>query len=65
MRKMLILFFTANVFYLKTYSQNISLNKLLSLQQSSVLKIQEFVETNYWKFDKVVTLKQIDSGFYN
>jgi hypothetical protein len=65
MRKTLLLYFIANVFYLKTYSQNISLNKLLSLQQTSVLKIQDFIETNYWKFDKVVTLKQIDSGFYN
>lgn len=42
-------------------AQNISLTKLLSLQKSSLINIQDYIETGTWKLKGVITLKEVDS----
>ena len=45
-------------------AQNISLNKLLSLQKSSLLSVQDFVETGTWKLKGITTLMDVDSSIF-
>lgn len=45
-------------------AQNISINKLLSLQKSSLISIQDFIETGTWKLKGTTSLKEIDSSVF-
>jgi hypothetical protein len=45
-------------------AQTISLNKLLSLQRSSLLHIQDYVETGSWKLKGITTLMEVDSSIF-
>lgn len=45
-------------------AQNISLTKLLSLQKSSLINIQDYIETGTWKLKGVITLKEVDSSVF-
>jgi hypothetical protein len=42
-------------------AQNISLSKLLSLQKSPIINIQDYIETSAWKLKGIITLKEVDS----
>jgi hypothetical protein len=44
-------------------AQRISIKKLLVLQNSSLLEIQNFLDTNSWVLYKAVTPAQTDSIF--
>ena len=45
-------------------AQNISLNKLLSLQKSSLISIQDYIETGMWKLKGITSLKEVDSSIF-
>jgi hypothetical protein len=45
-------------------AQNISLDKLLSLQKSSLISIQDYVETGMWKLKGITSLKEVDSSIF-
>jgi hypothetical protein len=45
-------------------AQNISLTKLLSLQKSSLISIQDYVETGTWKLKGIISLKEADSSIF-
>src|SRR5688500_12722666 len=45
-------------------AQNMSLTKLLSLQKSSLINIQDYVETGMWKLKGITSLKEVDSSIF-
>jgi hypothetical protein len=45
-------------------AQNISLTKLLSLQKSSLINIQDHIETGTWKLKGIITLEEVDSSIF-
>ena len=45
-------------------AQNISLNRLLSLQKSSLISIQDYIETSTWKLKGIISLKDADSSIF-
>ena len=45
-------------------AQNISLTKLLTLQKSSLINIQDYIETGTWKLKGIITLKEVDSSVF-
>jgi len=45
-------------------AQNISLNRLLSLQRSSLITIQDYLETSTWKLKRITSLKEADSNVF-
>jgi hypothetical protein len=49
------------IFPFTLFAQHISLNKLLRLQKSSLLQIQDYLETNDWKLKGITTLQDVDS----
>jgi len=55
---------TANLAPCALSAQNISLNKLLSLQKASLIHIQDYIETNPWKLKGTTSLKVVDSSIF-
>lgn len=45
-------------------AQNMSLSKLLSLQKSSLISIQDYVETGMWKLKGITSLREVDSSIF-
>jgi hypothetical protein len=45
-------------------AQNVSLTKMLSLQKSSLISIQDYVETGTWKLKGIISLKEVDSSIF-
>jgi hypothetical protein len=45
-------------------AQNIGLSKLLSLQKSSLISIQDYVESGMWKLKGIASLKEVDSSIF-
>lgn len=45
-------------------AQNMSLPKLLSLQKSSLINIQDYVETGMWKLKGITSLREVDSSIF-
>jgi len=45
-------------------AQTVSLSKLLSLQKSSLIHIQDYVETGLWKLKNIITLREADSSIF-
>ncbi|THU39705.1 hypothetical protein FAM09_14510 [Niastella caeni] len=45
-------------------AQNVSLGKLLSLQKSSLISIQDYIETGMWKLKGITTLREVDSSIF-
>jgi len=45
-------------------AQTVSLNKLLSLQKSSLIHIQDYVETGLWKLKGITSLEEADSSIF-
>ncbi|HEX6426282.1 MAG TPA: hypothetical protein VF008_01300 [Niastella sp.] len=45
-------------------AQNINLSKLLSLQKSSLIIIQDYIETGMWKLKGITSLKEVDSSIF-
>ena len=45
-------------------AQHISLNRLLSLQRSSLITIQDYVETSTWKLKRITSLSEADSNVF-
>ena len=45
-------------------AQNISLNKLLSLQKASLISIQDYVETGAWKLKGTTSLQVVDTSIF-
>jgi hypothetical protein len=45
-------------------AQNISLNRLLLLQRSALINIQDYIESGSWKLKSIVSLKDADSSIF-
>lgn len=45
-------------------AQNISLSKLLSLQKSPLIHIQDYVESGSWKLKGITSLQEVDSSIF-
>jgi hypothetical protein len=45
-------------------AQHISLNRLLSLQRSSLITIQDYLETSTWKLKRITSLSEADSNVF-
>ena len=45
-------------------AQAISLNRLLSLQRSSLITIQDYIETSTWKLKRIISLNEADSNVF-
>lgn len=45
-------------------AQNMSISKLLSLQKSSLISIQDYVETGMWKLKGITSLREVDSSIF-
>jgi hypothetical protein len=45
-------------------AQHLSLNRLLSLQRSSLITIQDYLETSTWKLKRITSLSEADSNVF-
>lgn len=45
-------------------AQHISLSRLLSLQRSSLITIQDYLETSTWKLKRITSLNEADSNVF-
>ncbi|OQP51522.1 hypothetical protein A4D02_25740 [Niastella koreensis] len=45
-------------------AQHISLDRLLSLQRSSLITIQDYLETSTWKLKRITSLSEADSNVF-
>ncbi len=54
-------------FFFCVYSnaQTVNITKLLELQKSPQIVIQDYLETNNWKLDHIRTLKEVDSSIFS
>ncbi len=52
------------VFPLNSVAQRISIKKLSLLQNSSLLEVQNYLDTNFWVLSRTVTLAETDSLFW-
>jgi hypothetical protein len=58
------LLFASSLTPVALIAQNISLNRLLSLQRSSLITIQDYVETSTWKLKHITSLNEADSNVF-
>lgn len=53
------------IFPLTLAAQSISLDKLLRLQKSTLLNVEDYIETSAWKFKSITTLQEVDSQVFH
>jgi hypothetical protein len=58
------LFFAGSLTPVVLVAQTISLNRLLSLQRSSLITIQDYLETSTWKLKRITSLNEADSSVF-